>query len=201
MKKLTILVLITILFVTILQANDKLLNDLRAKYDGIKTFEADITQSAFIVAWDMTTEAKGVFLIDNDIIVIEFTEPMRQYLKIEKNVMTLYMAEENTAYVDNNFDEKFGIFNLSEFLTTHNRFELLRRENGLVVYNVINLKEPELKITMYLNPNTILISKVIMEQRTGDITTIELKNQKFNQRLSKRISDFVIPQGTEIIRN
>ena len=193
--------LVTIWFVAIMTAKDKLLNDLRAKYDNIKTFEADITQSAHLAAWDMTTQAKGVFLIDNDIIVLEFTEPMRQFLKVQKNVMTLYMAEENTAYIDENFDEKFGIFNLSEFLTTHNTFELLKTENGFAVYNVKNLKEPNLKITMYLNPNTVLISRVEMIQPSGDVTTIELRNQRFNQRLSKRVGDFVVPQGASVIRN
>ena len=190
-----------IVFMTSLSASEKLLNDLRAKYDNIKTFEADIIQSAFIFALNINTNSKGILLIENNTFVLEFTEPMRQFLKVQKNVMMMYMENENTAFIDENFDEKFGYFNLADFLNNQNIFEFLKNENGFVIYKVQNLKEPDLKITMYLNQNDILIAKVEMEQKTGELTTIELHNQKFNQKLSKKMSEYVVPENAVIIKN
>ena len=202
MKKLTIITIFAIIILANMYANtDKLLADLRAKYDTVKTFEADLNQTTFISALNITTNSSGILLIDNDVCVLEFTKPMRQFLKVEKNVLTMYLESENTAMIHDGFNGNFGIFNLSDFVNHQNEFEFLKEENGFSVFKVKKLREPNLKITMHINPTSTLIAKVIMEQASGELTTIELNNQRFNQKLSKKVSDYVVPNGATIIKN
>jgi outer membrane lipoprotein-sorting protein len=203
MLKRIILFIVAISVIAILSANhDKLQSDLQQKYAAIRTFEADLTQSIHHPSLDITMESTGRFFIDNDAFVIEFLKPMSQFVKLENGRMTMYIADDNTAFISEDSGVlPSGAFIMSDLLGMNSNFTFIQEEKGLSVFRVTMPVDPSQNVRIHVNQRDVLLSKIEILGDSGETTLIELKNQRFNRPLSKRLSDFVVPASANIIHH
>jgi outer membrane lipoprotein-sorting protein len=203
MLKRFIFLLIAICVIATMSANhDKLLSDLQQKYAAIRTFEANLTQSINHPSLDIVMESTGRFWIDNDVFVIEYQQPMSQFVKLEKGRMTMYIADDNTAIISEDAGVlPGGAFIMSDLLGMDSNFTFLRESNGLSVFRVTMPTDPSQNIRIHVNQRDVLLSKIEILGDSGEKTLIELTNQRFNRPLTKKLSDFFVPAGASIFHH
>ena len=201
MKKIIIVLLTVVLVVSLFANHESLLNELKAKYSATKTFEADLSQTVNYTVHGMTIESTGRLYVDGDDFVIEFFAPMSQFVKVQKGVVTMYLQNENTAIKTAIGSERSNLFNPKYIISLISRMDYMYEREGLLAFKVGIASEPNTDYRVYVSPKDKLLQKVESISKTGDITIINLSLQRFNQSLSKKLSDFVIPVGAQIIEN
>lgn len=198
MKRCIFLVLV-ILVISSLSALslDELICKLQNKYNNIKTYEANINQINYFKEQDISLESKGKLFIENEAIVLEYTDPFYQFMKSESNLLTLYSKNENTAFIsqDNN-PVTSSVLHFSSLVNQD--FLLLEKENNLFVYKLSKPVEPISDMKIFVSKDAI-IEKIVYSDDLNNIITIEISKQIFNKKLSRSISDFVIPDNATVI--
>ena len=199
MSKLNIII-IFILFISVLNADyTNLLSQIADKYENAATFEANITQINHFHQIDHSLKSEGNIYINNGINVIEFITPSFQFIKLERNTLTIYMSEFNTAIIKNSLDNNISaILQFPKLLTNDLVFD--QKDNEFLIFDYTKNFDGINDIKLYIDEANLLINTIYYYDEMNNLININLNNQKFNQTLSKDINDFVIPEGVVIER-
>ncbi|MCL2064398.1 MAG: outer membrane lipoprotein carrier protein LolA [Candidatus Cloacimonetes bacterium] len=200
MKKVVLIFLFCMLCsLTLYSSNEQLLSSIERKYQNFTTFEASIMQENYFSQINYTLESTGTVLMQNDSIVIEYTDPFYQFIKLVNGELTLYSQLENTAIISRD-GEMFSqaLLHFSNMLNHELRF--MERDGNLVVFHVQRPIASVQNMKIFINENSELIESVTYSEDANNIVTIRFLDQRFNQSLSRNIDSFNIPSGTEIIR-
>jgi len=196
------IILITLLFITtILYANSaEIVQNLLNRYTSINTFEADLTQTNLFNEHDITLTSTGRIFIQGDTVVIEYIEPVYQFIKSSNNRLIIYSSDQNTAIISSEENQAVHlIFHFSNLLSQDINF--ISSSNNNAIFTIAIPIEELTDITLHVNIVNNTIDKISYEDDLSNSVIIEFSNQRFNRTLSKSINDFVIPEGTTIIDN
>ena len=196
------IILITLLFITtILYANSaEIVQNLLNRYTSINTFEADLTQTNLFNEHDITLTSTGRIFIQGDTVVIEYIEPVYQFIKSSNNRLIIYSSDQNTAIISSEENQAVHlIFHFSNLLSQDINF--ISSSNNNAIFTIAIPIEELTDITLHVNIVNNTIDKISYEDDLSNSVIIEFSNQRFNRTLSKSINDFVIPEGTTIINN
>jgi len=169
-------------------------------YSNLDTFEADISQINYFSQIDQSLTSNGKLFIQNDSLVILYTEPAFQFIKLENNIITIYSRQENTAIItkDHNIFSQ-NIFKFSDLL--NNELSFLSKDDSLLEYE-ININNQQIKnIKIYINEINYQIEKVSYSDDLNNIVNILISAQIFNHPLSQNIDEFALPNDVMIIEN
>jgi len=181
--------------------HEKLMADIDAKYKDAKTFEADIHQSVSMGYIDMQVDSIGKIYLSGGVFALEYTSPTHQFIRYADGEVTLYMAEENVAMITRIPENaKNDLFNPADLLGDNMDYQFLREEDGLVVFRLSDPENPRADVQIYIDQRDSLLVKLTSDLGSGEQTVIELKNQRFNQPLTKDPNDFQIPENAVINR-
>ena len=201
MKKQYIIYLLLTLLITALFGNeDTILQSTKEKYLNITTYQAEITQENIFTQHDMSTHSKGQIFIDNDSIVLEYTEPDYYFLKVDKGEIVMYSEKENMAII-NADNGSYGDMVLHFSSLMSKDFEFFEIIDDLYIFTITSPLETVQDLMIYINPIDALIETIKYSDDMDNKVIINIKNQLFNTELSRRIEDFVIPDDVSIIEN
>jgi len=180
---------------------EKLITDIDAKYKAAQTFEADIHQSVSMGYIDMQVDSVGKIYLSDGVFALEYTSPTHQFIRYADGEVTLYMADENMAMITRIPENaKNDLFNPADLLADNMDYQFQREEDGLVVFKIHDPENPRANVQIYINQQESLLVKLTSDLGSGELTVIELKNQHFNQTLTKDPKDFQIPENAVINR-
>ena len=177
---------------------ENLIENLRRKYNT-NTYEAKISQRNYFSDIEIELISSANFYLMNNICVIEYYEPVYQFIKISEFSMITYMEEQNIVYFTRNSDiinesNKFNFYNL-----LNSNISFSHQENDFLVFklntNVKNQNCLEIKI----DPINLSIHSITYKDQNGDQTIITIEHEFFNLPLSKNIESFKIPENAVII--
>jgi len=179
---------------------ENLFNRTKQIYSGINTFEANLHQENVFADYDLTMTSKGKIFIDNNIIILEYTEPDYYFLKEENNNVIIYSRNENMALsLKNDIGNENAIYRFTTLLNSN--FAFSHVNDHLIAYKMIEQNIEINSITIFLNKNTAQIDRIEYLDDLENLVIIELSGQKFSIILSKDIKDFVVPEGANWIEN
>jgi len=202
MNKILFLCLTLLLTATSLWCQyEKLLSDTDTLYKSANTFEADILQTVAISYADMQIESIGKMYLANGTFALEYTSPKYQFITYVDGVVTLYMQDENSALITNIPEgAKSDLLNPADLFNSDiSAYTFIQEEDGQVVFKVSDPETPQADVKLYINKSNNQLVKIESDLGTGEFTSIVLRNQKFNQPLSKSPSSFKVPEGAAII--
>ena len=189
------------LIITALLSNeDTILQLTKAKYLNITTYQAEITQENVFTQHDMSTHSKGQIFIDNDSLVLQYTEPDYYFLKVEKGKIIMYSEKENMAIL-NADDGSYGDMVLHFSSLMSHDFEFCEISEDLYIFKITSPLETVQDLMIYINPINALIETVKYSDDMDNRVIINIKNQVFNSLLEKKIESFVVPSDASIIEN
>jgi len=203
MKKIAILCLALLMTSTTLWCQyEKLIADTDAKYKSAQTFEADILQSIVVSYADIQMDSVSKMFLSNGVFALEYISPKYQFITYVDGVVTMYMQDENSAIITNIPENaKTDLFNPADLINTDTAdYTFLNEADEQVVFKVTDPESPQADVKIYINKKDSQLVKIESDLGTGEFTTIVLRNQKFNQPLSKQPSSFQVPKGVTIIR-
>ena len=179
--------------------NEQLLDRMGRKYQNFSTFEADIVQENSFTQINFNLSSRGKVFMQNNSVVIEFQEPLNQFIKLVNNEITIYSRQENIAIISSQGGGYTqALLQFSSLLNRDLRF--IEKTGNILTFEVQNPIAASLNMKFFINESTELIERVTYSEDSSSLVTIQFQNQRFNQPLSKSINSFTIPNGTQIIR-
>jgi outer membrane lipoprotein-sorting protein len=199
-KKTLLFIIFSLLFIGLFAQYENLINSLKQKYQSVNTLEAEIVQLNFFEQQDITLESNGKFYMQGTNLVLEYMSPTYQFMKSEKNKLTVYSRNENIAFIsDDNNQITSSVLHFSSLLNQDLSFD--SRNNSLYIFNILKPVESIKDLKIYVEENSVAISKIEYKDEDDNKITLEIRNQKINHELSKKIEDFKIPTNATIIEN
>jgi outer membrane lipoprotein-sorting protein len=201
MKEKIITIFLMICIGLLYASHERLVSDLHIKYSQLNTFEADLVQTIDMPDMNMVLESTGKIFIAGDDYVIEFTEPMNQFVKVEGGMLTLFIKNDNLAYITNASDELLlGNFSISGIMRLSAYFEFIEIIDGFYAFNVNIPSNPDEDLKIFACEKDKLLIKMEIVGFSGNTTTLQMSNQRFNQPLSRKLCEFVVPADATVIR-
>jgi len=196
-----ILIITLFLLSTLLYANsESIIQNLLNRYTRINSFEADLTQTNWFSDHDITLTSTGRIYIQGNTVVVEYIEPVYQFIKSEPNKSIIYSRDQNTAIISSDdIHAVHLIFHFSNLLSKDINLISITKTNA--IFSVDIPLDEMTDITLHIDIENNTIDKIQYEDDMNNTVLIEFTNQIFNRILSRDINEFVIPDGTTIIYN
>ena len=95
---------IGVIFTLILSAQEK--KNIRlgviAKYENLKTLQANFIQTNYWPSYNKSNESEGTIYANSKKILLEYSNPKKQYLLINSDSLTIYIPETNQVLISQN---------------------------------------------------------------------------------------------------
>lgn len=196
MKKL--LISISLFFILNNLVSNTLIDKVKETYLNVKTLEADLAQTNFFMIQDINLNSTGKIFVNNNNVVIEYTQPYYQFIKATDEFLTIYSRNENTAFIsEHNNQVLTTVLHFHSLVSQDLKF--IESTGSISKFQVLKPMEPLQELFLYIDNKTYLLNKISYKDDMGNDVLLEFSNQKINRRLSRTIESFMIPANTNII--
>jgi outer membrane lipoprotein-sorting protein len=179
---------------------DDLLQRVQNVYANFTTMEADIYQINHFTQFDQNVESRGAIFVQGNSFVIEYTYPVYQFIKFHDDVITMFSREENIGIITRDgTDAITNVFNFQRLLSS--RFNFIEMEGNHAIFTTDISIEGIVDLRVGINIRFDRIDRISYTDDMGNLITIMLNSQVFNQPLSRELNSFVIPIGTTVIQD
>ncbi len=186
---------------------DTIVDRIEKRYAG-PGFTARFDQKSTLKAMDITDTAIGkVFVKRPRLMRWEYESPEKQIIITDGNELWLYRPEDNQV-MKGKAPEYFGDGKGASFLTD---IRLVRKNFNVTLekdddeHHILKLFPKKKKydidyVLLFISRNTFDIAKIVTYNSYGDENAIEMKDFQFDQNLDASLFNFLIPEGTDILR-
>jgi len=192
---------------------NKILSDLEARYQNIKSWQADFEQKSRIEVLDQTLTKRGsIKVVRPNSMRIEYeTEPRKIYLFKDK-MLLVYQPETESAQKFKAPDKLIGreaLSFLSGLNDISNLFEVivdLKEAEGF-----FKIEDPRLKIvglvpkdensqllrlTLGIDPKTLTLQEAVLFNASGNVSHYRFSNVEFDKQIDE--TNFALPKNEKI---
>lgn len=182
----------------------ELYHSLINKYDGVKTFQADIEQASYFSELDLTNTSQGKLYHDPERLLIEYTSPKVEKVLLSDNIVRIYQAESDRlimTYADSTIVSlKMGY--LIKRIWDEDNLQLVEDIEHFVIKiklteeNVLaNIEDIELTISK----DEMLVKSVKYHDDAENEVSVTFTNIIVNNPLAKEIWEIKTTNTTQII--
>jgi outer membrane lipoprotein-sorting protein len=178
-----------------LYSNDVLLNNIKNKYSSVKSFESEMTIKSINQISNEDFFLSGKIYHENKDFALEILEDIYQLFLYKNGSFSAYIPlydmylNEETLGVDIDFLSSNIFSKITEKLV----FE--SSDKSVAIYNFsYKISDHQINGKIFVDINSTTIVEIHVFSSQGD-AIIKLSNQKINQKLTKAINDFKIPDN------
>lgn len=202
-KTLLILLAFACLFALQGQTASELYSKLQSAYKNISSFQADLQQSNYYPQLKKTVTYSGKIYFTPGRMLMKFTKPSEQYLKIENNRVELYDAASNTLF-QSAVQPQFGRMNPVEILQLYWDKSTVSVTSATKSAASVKLvpKQDDLvtSLTATLNPSTGIVSRLGYTDKSGNSVTYSFSSIKQNASIPASVWQVNPPKNVQIIK-
>lgn len=195
----TLNLILCLFFFTLLFGNDKaVIQNLASKYYKSATFTAVIKQSNSYKAQNKTLLSEGVFIKQNNIFLLDFSKPYKQFIHFNNPEIIIYDSSLNTAHIMKN--DNYKSFNPEQlFSELYNGNFTMKRQNELYIVKITFSHEQTMSFTLKINEAQSLLEMISYKDSMDNTVKITFSKQKFNTKLNRNLHNSLIPKNARII--
>ncbi|NLW18537.1 MAG: outer membrane lipoprotein carrier protein LolA [Candidatus Cloacimonetes bacterium] len=202
-KTLLILLAFACLFALQGQTASELYSKLQSAYKNISSFQADLQQSNYYPQLKKTVTYSGKIYFTPGRMLMKFTKPSEQYLKIENNRVELYDAASNTLF-QSAVQPQFGRMNPVEILQLYwdkSTVSVTSTTKSAASVKLVP-KQDDLvtSLTATLNPSTGIVSRLGYTDKSGNSVTYSFSSIKQNASIPASVWQVNPPKNVQIIK-
>lgn len=202
-KTLLILLAFACLFALQGQTASELYSKLQSAYKNISSFQADLQQSNYYPQLKKTVTYSGKIYFTPGRMLMKFTKPSEQYLKIENNRVELYDAASNTLF-QSAVQPQFGRMNPVEILQLYWDKSTVSVTSATKSAASVKLvpKQDDLvtSLTATLSPSTGIVSRLGYTDKSGNSVTYSFSSIKQNASIPASVWQVNPPKNVQIIK-
>ena len=202
-KTLLILLAFACLFALQGQTASELYSKLQSAYKNISSFQADLQQSNYYPQLKKTVTYSGKIYFTPGRMLMKFTKPSEQYLKIENNRVELYDAASNTLF-QSAVQPQFGRMNPVEILQLYWDKSTVSvtsaSKNAASVKLVPKQDDLVTSLTATLSPSTGIVSRLGYTDKSGNSVTYSFSSIKQNASIPASVWQVNPPKNVQIIK-
>ncbi|MFO7895723.1 MAG: outer membrane lipoprotein carrier protein LolA [Candidatus Cloacimonadales bacterium] len=193
-SKILLLILLLPLLVMANEAKaEEFLRQISEQYDQISTFQADFIQSNSWTNMDQKLESSGKIYYDADNLILKYTEPEEQVMKIYQNEISIYQAANNRLMISENKEISLQPLDIIRQYWEISDIHLIEIPEG---YS-LKLQYPNGKVEA--NIRDWMIYDIIIEDSSGNRVGYHFQNIEINQKLAADIFELPVDENSEII--
>lgn len=183
--------------------SSELYTRLQSSYKNLSTFQADVQQSNYYPQLKKTITYSGKIYFTPGRMLMSFTKPSTQLLKIENGQVELYDASSNTLF-QSAMQPQFGKMNPVEILQiywTKSTVSVTSQTKTAASVKLVP-KQDDLvtSLTATLNPSSGIVSKLGYTDKSGNSVTYNFSGIKLNASIHASVWNKTYPKGVQIIR-
>ena len=187
---------------------NEIMDKVEKKYDVVD-FSSYFVQESTMKAMDITDVASGsIFVKRPGMMRWEYDKPDRQTIITDGKKLWVYKPDDNQVMIGKApsfFGEGKGAGFLSDMKLIREKFTVyFEKEKSEHDYVIKLLPKQQTvgiaKIYLAISKTTFQIKKIITQNEYDDENVIELVNSKFNLNLDESLFNFIVPDGTDVIR-
>ncbi len=202
-KTLLILLALACLFALQGQTASELYSKLQSAYKNISSFQADLQQSNYYPQLKKTVTYSGKIYFTPGRMLMKFTKPSEQYLKIENNRVELYDAASNTLF-QSAVQPQFGRMNPVEILQLYwdkSTVSVTSASKSAASVKLVP-KQDDLvtSLTATLSPSTGIVSRLGYTDKSGNSVTYSFSSIKQNASIPASVWQVNPPKNVQIIK-
>lgn len=163
------------------------------RYKQIVTFQADFRQTNSWASMDKKLESFGRLYYDEDNLILRYSQPEEQVMKIYQNEISIYDATKNQLIISENQEISLQPLDILQQYWDISDIYLLEGENG---YSV-KLEYPSGKVEATVVDR--LIYDIVIEDSSGNRVGYYFQNIELNQELSADTFEISVGEDCEII--
>jgi outer membrane lipoprotein carrier protein len=187
---------------------NEIMDKVEKKYDVVD-FSSYFIQESTMKAMEITDVASGtIFVKRPGMMRWEYDKPDRQTIITDGKKLWVYKPDDNQVMIGK-APSFFGDGKGAGFLSN---MKLIREKFTVYFEKTINNRDYVIKllpkeetvgiakIYLAISKSTFKIKKIITQNEFEDENVIELVNSKFNLNLDESLFNFIVPEGTDVIR-
>ena len=187
---------------------NEIMDKVEKKYDVVD-FSSYFVQESTMKAMDITDVASGsIFVKRPGMMRWEYDKPDRQTIITDGKKLWVYKPDDNQVMIGKAtsfFGEGKGAGFLSDMKLIREKFTVyFEKEKSEHDYVIKLLPKQQTvgiaKIYLAISKTTFQIKKIITQNEYDDENVIELVNSKFNLNLDESLFNFIVPEGTDVIK-
>lgn len=187
---------------------NEIMDKVEKKYDVVD-FSSYFIQESTMKAMDITDVASGsIFVKRPGMMRWEYDKPDRQTIITDGKKLWVYKPDDNQVMIGKApsfFGDGKGAGFLSDMKLIRKKFTVYFEKEKSDHDYVIKLLPKEqtigiAKIYLAISKTTFKIKKIITQNEYDDENVIELVNSKFNLNLDESLFNFIVPEGTDVIK-
>ncbi len=202
-KMILILMAFACLIVLQGQTSSELYSKLQTTYKNLSSFQADLQQSNYYPQLKKTVTYSGRIYFTPGRMLMKFTKPSEQYLKIENNRVELYDAASNTLF-QSAVQAQFGRMNPVEILQLYwDKSTVTVTSSGKNSASVkLVPKQDELvtSLSATMNPSTGIVNKLGYTDKSGNTVNYSFSSIKQNASIPASVWQVSHPKNVQIIK-
>ncbi|MBW6513857.1 MAG: outer membrane lipoprotein carrier protein LolA [Candidatus Syntrophosphaera sp.] len=175
---------------------------LRSAYQSLKSFQAEVLQSNFYPQLNKAISYDGKIYFTPGRMLMSFTKPSVQRLKIEAGRVELYDASSNTLFRTDMLPE-FGRMNPVEILQlywTKSSVTVTSEDKNSAGVKLVPAKDDLVRtLSATLNKNSGIVSKLSYTDRGGNSVTYTFTNIKLNGSIPESVWNFRYPEDVQVV--
>ena len=185
---------------------ERLVADLQTEYERIGDISSLFEQTTTVPGDPTGVNATGkVFFKRPHLMRWEYEKPERQVIVTSGDKVYLYEIDARQITVvprDQFLSTRISraFFFGKGDIRRDFKIKGCRKENALYVLTLFPKRQiPQLKLLrLYIDPDTKIIKKTILEDQTGGKTIISFIDMKVNKGLPEKLFEFSIPKGVDV---
>ena len=177
-----------------------LLERIKESQATLKTITGSFTEERTISTMPVPLIFTGkVYAQPPDFLFLSYEEPIQHIMKVSGDEVIFYVADASTADRVNlsKVGEDAAPPNLFGWDPTDFKGKILETESGYMLYNP-EIKAGDREIRITLNKETLMVQALIMQEPSGDITTIMMHNLHINGVIPVEILNYELPVGVTL---
>lgn len=175
---------------------------LRSAYANLESFQADVEQSNYYPQLKKTISYAGKIYFTPGRMLMSFSKPSVQRLKIEDGRVELYDASSNTLFRTDVLPE-FGRMNPVEILQlywTKSSVTVTSEDNNIAGVKLVPAQDDLVSsLAATLNKNSGIVSKLSYTDRSGNAVSYDFSKIKLNGGIPAAVWDFRYPEDVQVV--
>ena len=181
---------------------DALYDKIDKSYNAISTWQASISQTNQYVQLKRSTTFDGKIYFQTGRMAIRFEKPYKQYMTVDKGIVTLYDSQSNTA-IKSRIQPEFDKLNPVEILRYYWKLSAVKitgEQSGLVSVTLVPKQDKMItSLSAKVNLKTGFIQQLSYQDVSKNTVSYVFTNIKANAAIPPAVWQLKIPKNAQVI--
>lgn len=202
MKKISLILVLMLATLLAAQSPQDLYQKLSSRYANLSSFQADVSQENHFVQINKTMRYTGKLYFQKDRMLMSFSSPSVQRLKIQNGYAELYDADSKTLFkskVEPQFN-KMNPIEILEHFWQKSEVKILETKDGKSRVRLTPAKDPLISsLEATLDNRSGIVSKLSYTDKSSNRVSYSFSNISTDKPIPPSVWNFSYPKGIQVI--